>query len=251
MTASRELREEGHNEGFAIIALGHALFAEERLEPAHGVPGTEGRVKVRDTQGSRDTPVRGRHTPLATPQLPPWHTQSQLLPCFKKRTPSAASDNEAIPPTIQVSSSWGMTNCSTDRRSRRSSRTGAGNSRPGIRGWRISGSLHELAACCGTKLVQAFTSGVALGGQPSRTRCTVHGPDVSCSRLGEAVGTASGITSGLSNTGSSTEFGVPACQPLQRVRPPQGWSAVHAIGVAAPEGSAGGEDPRSRRAAVH
>ena len=40
MTAARELREEGYDEGFAIIALGHALFAEERLEPAHGVPGT-------------------------------------------------------------------------------------------------------------------------------------------------------------------------------------------------------------------
>ena len=39
MTAARELREEGCDEGFAIIALGHALFAEERLEPAHGVPG--------------------------------------------------------------------------------------------------------------------------------------------------------------------------------------------------------------------
>ena len=39
MTAARELREEGYDEGFAIIALGHALFAEERLEPAHGVPG--------------------------------------------------------------------------------------------------------------------------------------------------------------------------------------------------------------------
>ena len=91
-------------------------------------------------------------------------------------------------PTIQVSSSWGMTNCSTDRRSRRSARTRGGNSRPGIRGWRISGSLHELAACCGTKLVQAFTSGVALGGQPSHTTCTVHGPDVSCSRPGEGCG---------------------------------------------------------------
>ena len=40
MTAARQLREEGYDEGFAIIALGHALFAEERLEPAHGVPGT-------------------------------------------------------------------------------------------------------------------------------------------------------------------------------------------------------------------
>ena len=40
MTAARELREEGYDEGSAIIALGHALFAEERLEPAHGVPGT-------------------------------------------------------------------------------------------------------------------------------------------------------------------------------------------------------------------
>ena len=40
VTAARELREEGYDEGFAIIALGHALFAEERLEPAHGVPGT-------------------------------------------------------------------------------------------------------------------------------------------------------------------------------------------------------------------
>ena len=40
MTAAWELREEGYDEGFAIIALGHALFAEERLEPAHGVPGT-------------------------------------------------------------------------------------------------------------------------------------------------------------------------------------------------------------------
>ena len=95
--------------------------------------------------------------------------------------------------------------------------------------------------------MQAFTSGVALGDQPSHTTCTVHGPDVSCSRLGEALGTASGITSGLSNTESSIEFGVPVCQPLQRIRPPQGWSAVHAIGVAAPEGSAGGEGPRSRR----
>ena len=35
MTAARELREEGYGE-----ALGRALFAEERLEPAHGVPGT-------------------------------------------------------------------------------------------------------------------------------------------------------------------------------------------------------------------
>ena len=152
-------------------------------------------------------------------------------------------------PTKHVSSSWRMTNCSTDRRSRRSARTSGGNSRPGIRGWRISGNLHELAACCGTKLVQAFTSGVALGGQPSRTTCTVHGPDVWCSRAGQTVGTASGITSGLSNTGSSTEFGVPTCQPLQRIRPRQGWSAVHAIGVAAPEGS-GGEDRRWLRAVV-
>ena len=40
MTAARELREEGYDEGVAIIALGHALCAEERLEPAHGVPGT-------------------------------------------------------------------------------------------------------------------------------------------------------------------------------------------------------------------
>ena len=47
MTAARELREEGYNEGFAILALGHALFAEERLEPALGVPGTEGSVRVR------------------------------------------------------------------------------------------------------------------------------------------------------------------------------------------------------------
>ena len=34
------MREEGYDEGFAIVALGHALFAEERLEPAHGVPST-------------------------------------------------------------------------------------------------------------------------------------------------------------------------------------------------------------------
>ena len=53
-----------------------------------------------------------------------------------------------------------------------------------------------------------------------------------------------------SNTGSSTEFGVPAYLPLQRIRPPPGWSATHVIGVVAPEGS-GGEDRRSRRAAVH
>ena len=36
MTAPRALREEGYDEGFAIIALEHALLAEERLEPAHG-----------------------------------------------------------------------------------------------------------------------------------------------------------------------------------------------------------------------
>ena len=115
-------------------------------------------------------------------------------------------------------------------------------------------NLGQLARIGGV-LWDEIGAGVHFGGcagdQPSHTTCTVHGPDVSCSRLGEAVGTASGITSVLPNTESSTEFGVPACQPLQRIRPPQGWSAVHAIGVAAPEGSVGGEDPRSRRAAVH
>ena len=274
MTAARELREEGYDEGFAIIALGHALFAEERLEPVHGVPGTlwgsqrkQQRLRrtVEATTERRRESVPHRHTharrQLGSKPPPAIHhvlhkkTFLLLLCCVTRSCPPPT---RRLPvrvyvslPMIQVSSSWGMTNCTTGRRSRRSARTSGGNSRPGIRGWRISGSLHELAACSGTKLVQAFTSGVAQGGQPSHTTCTVHGPGVSCSRLGEAVGTASEITSGLSNTGSSIEFGVPACQPLQRIRPPQGWSAVHAIGVAAPEGSAGGEDPRSRRAAVH
>ena len=274
MTAARELREEGYDEGFAIIAVGHALFAEERLEPAHGVPGTlwGSQRKQRPRGKVEKATERARATQTHTytrRQLGSSLFQQYTMFCTEKTFllsvvlchNSGTCDrvlNQCLPiyvhaslPTIQVSSSWGMTNCSTDRRSQRSARTSGGNSRPGIRGWRISGSLHELAACCGTKLVQAFTSGVALGGQPSHTRCTVHGPDVSCSRPGGAVGTASGITSGLSNTRSSIEFGVPACQPLQQIRPPQGWSALHAIGVAAPEGSAGGEDPRSRLAAVH
>ena len=112
---------------------------------------------------------------------------------------------------------------------------GGGESRAACTNWRRA---------VGRNWCRRSLRGVALGGQPSHTRCTVHGPDVSCSRLGGAVGTASGIISGLSNTGSSIEFGVPACQPLQQFRPPQGWSALHAIGVAAPEGSAGGEDAR-------
>ena len=274
MTAARELREEGYNEGFAIIALGHALFAEERLEPAHGVPGTlwgsqrkqrlggnrqEATERARATQTHTHTRRQLGSSPFQQYMFCTENTPSPVC-CVVSRhghVRSCPVPTRCPPiffvslPTIQVSSTWGMTNCSTNRRSRRSARTSGGNSRPGIRVWRISGSLHELAACCGTKLVQAFTSGVAQGGQSSHTTCAVHGPDVSCSRLGGAVGTPSRITSGRSNTGSSIEFGVPACLPLQRIRPPQVWSATHVIGVAAPEGSAGGEDPRSRRAAVH
>ena len=85
--------------------------------------------------------------------LPGTHGSSSTI-VQKKRTPLATSCDETIPPTIQVSSLSATTNCSTDRRWRPSARTGGGNSRPGIRGWRISGSLHELAACSGTKLVQ-------------------------------------------------------------------------------------------------
>ena len=61
---------------------------------------------------------------------------------------------------------------SIGRRWRRSARTGGGISRPGIREWTVSGSVHELVACCGTKWVQAAMHAIgvaALEGPGVRT----------------------------------------------------------------------------------
>ena len=119
-------------------------------------------------------------------------------------------------PTIQVSSSWGMTNCSTDRRSRRSARTSGGNSRPGIRRGGSRAACTNWRRAVGRNWCRRSLRVSRWGVNPRTPHAPcmawmsrVHGQG----RLWDSI-TASGITSGLSNTGSSTECGVPAYLPV-------------------------------------
>ena len=203
MTAALELREEGFDEGFAIIALGHALFAEERLEPAHGVPGTLwGSQRSQRLRGKvEEATERACHTHTYTEaaRIQPFpaihHVLHRNIPsvvvlCYNSGTCVRVLHRPDVFQCLCVPTHdagiviLGMTNCSTDRRSRRSARTSGGSSRPGIRGWRVSGSLHELADEIGA----GVHFGGCAGGSTSRTTCTARGPDVSCSRLGGGCG---------------------------------------------------------------
>ena len=46
MTGARELIEEGTTQGFAIIAMGHALLAAEQMEPVAAIQARSGTVRT-------------------------------------------------------------------------------------------------------------------------------------------------------------------------------------------------------------